>query len=94
MLDFYFISDEEPSRYSFAEEEYAGGIKMLEFEQAQYTRVIEPHLDFFKDFRWSSKQVKHKLLLVEATKSEQFAALQRILRQAIEMNRGVIAIAD
>ncbi|MDO7852366.1 hypothetical protein [Hymenobacter convexus] len=94
MLDFFLIRDEEPSSYSFAQDEYAGGIRMLEFEQAQYTHIIENHLEFYKDFRWSSAQVKHKLQLVQATKSEQFAALQRILQRAVEMNCGVMAVAD
>ncbi|MGY3087066.1 hypothetical protein ACVWYF_000092 [Hymenobacter sp. UYAg731] len=94
MLDFYLIKDEEPNSYSFTQEEYAGGIRMLEFEQAQYARIIEPHLDFFKDFRWSSEQAKQKLQHVQATKSEQFAALQKILQRAIEMNCGVMAVAD
>ena len=94
MLDFFLIRDEQPKQYSLTQEEYAGGIKMLEFEQAQNARIIESQLDFFKDFRWSSAQVKQKLLLIQATKSEHFGALQKILQRAIEVNCGVIAFGD
>lgn len=58
MLDFYFISDELPDDYALTQPEYAGGIKMHEFEQLQHAYVIDYQLDFFDDFRWSSLQVK------------------------------------
>lgn len=94
MLDFYLIVDEQPNDYPLTKTVYAGGIKMLEFEQAQYAHIIESHLDFFKDFRWSSAEVRKKLVQVQNTKSEQFAALQKILQLAATTNCGVIAFAD
>jgi hypothetical protein len=94
MLDFYFISDELPDDYALKQAEYAGGIKMREFEQAQHAHVIDYQLDFFDDFRWSSVQVKQKLALLHSTHSDQFATLMQILQRAEELNCGVIAFGD
>jgi len=94
MLDFYFISDELPDDYALTQVEYVGGIKMHEFEQAQHARVIDYHLDFYDDFRWSSAQVKQKLAQLHSTHSEQFAALMQILQKAVELNCGIIAFGD
>ena len=94
MLDFYLISDELPDDYALTQAEYAGGIKMQEFEQAQHAHVIDYHLNFFNDFRWSSVQVKQKVAQLHSTHSEQFAALIQILQKAEEVNCGVMAFGD
>ena len=95
MLDFYLISDEQPDDYPLTHAvEYAGGIKMREFEQAQHAHIIDYQLGFFDDFRWSSTQVRQRLVKVYETHSEQFDALRGILQQAMEMNCGVIAFCD
>ncbi len=94
MLDFYFISDEKPNSYSPAKAEYAGGINIREFEQAQYACIIESYLDFFKDFRWSCTRVKQKLTMIQGIKSEKFNALQDIVQRAVERNCGVITFGD
>ncbi|MGI4761332.1 MAG: hypothetical protein ACRYF0_11530 [Janthinobacterium lividum] len=94
MLDFFFIIDEHPRSFPLTQAEYAGGITMREFEQAQHTHIIDYHLDFFDDFCWSSIQVKQKISQLQGAKSEQFAVLEKILQRAIELNCGVIAFAD
>lgn len=94
MLDFYFISDELPADYALTQAEYAGGIKMREFEQAQHAHVIGYELDFFDDFRWSSSRVKQKLAQLSSNHSDQFTSLMHILRRAEELNCGVMAFGD
>ncbi|RZL12972.1 MAG: hypothetical protein EOO62_09560 [Hymenobacter sp.] len=94
MLDFFFIGDEKPSDFALTQAEYAGGITMREFEQAQHARVIEYGFNFFDDFRWSNAQAKQKLAQLQSAKSEQFEVLQRLLQRAVELNCGVIAFSD
>jgi hypothetical protein len=94
MLDFFFISDEQPSDFALTQAEYAGGITMREFEQAQHAHIIEYNFDFFDDFRWSNVQVKQKLSQLQNSKSEQFDALQKLLQRAVELNCGLIAFGD
>ena len=94
MLDFFFISDEQPSDFALTQAEYAGGITMREFEQAQYAHTIEYDLDFYDDFRWSNVWVKQKLVQFQNTESEQFDVLRKLLQRAIALNCGVIAFGD
>ncbi|TDN37841.1 hypothetical protein E4631_16020 [Hymenobacter sp. UV11] len=94
MLDFFFISDEQSSNFALTQAEYAGGITMREFEQAQHAHIIEYDFDFFDDFRWSNVQVKQKLPQFQRANSEQFDVLKKLLQRVVELNCGVIAFGD
>ncbi|WP_022824904.1 hypothetical protein [Hymenobacter norwichensis] len=94
MLDFFFIRDEQPSDHALTQAEYAGGLRVDEFEQAKNAQIIEPYLDFYEDFRWSSVQVEQKLTLLQKAKIEETTVLLWILRRAMKLDCGVIAFCD
>jgi hypothetical protein len=94
MLDFYLIKDTTPKpNHRMPDRDYLGGIDYGEFEQLQEEKIIEGHLDYFKDFRWTSEQVAAKSELLGRAKSKGYK-LAEILGKAKAQNCGVIAYCD
>lgn len=94
MLHFYLIKDATPaSAHGMLPADFLGGIDYSEFEQLQDDNIIENHLDFFKDFRWTSEQVATKLAMLTEAKSKEYR-LYDILRRAKEQDCGLIAYCD
>ena len=50
MLDFFFISDEQPSDFALTQAEFAGGIEYEEFIKAQDLVIIESRFDYYGIF--------------------------------------------
>lgn len=94
MLDFYFIHDAQPNCSSPKQLAYAGGIGDEEFELAQQLGLIESNADYYGKFRWSSKQVESKVLLLASTAFRADAELHDILKQARKAEAGLIAFGD
>lgn len=94
MLDFYLIKDttSKPNNGT-SDLDYLGGIDYDEFEQLQDEKVIEGHLDYYKDFRWTSEQVATKSEALAKSKAKGYK-LAEILTKAREQNCGVIAYCD
>ena len=94
MLDFYLIEDTTPkSQHTASGQDYLGGLEYGAFEALQVAKIIEEHLDYFKDFRWTTEQVvgKWKLLAKSMQKDH---PLTQILKKAADRNSGIIAYAD
>ena len=94
MLDFYFIEDDASRHTKLSKNEYLGGIDYPEFDELQNKKVIEAHLDFYKDFRWTNEQVKSKLNLLLADPNSNDYKLTGMLKKAAELNYGIIANSD
>ena len=94
MLDFYHTEDDTPRHNKLSKDEFLGGIDYAEFDELQNKRIIEAHLDFYKDFRWTNEQVNSKLKLLLADPNGRDYKLTGILKKATELNRGIIANSD
>jgi hypothetical protein len=92
MLDFFFIRDEQ-SRNS-NQINAAGGIDYEEFEKAQELKVIESHLDYYGDFRWSTLNVVQKRALLVPSVEVAIPSLASILKQAFAGECGLVAFGD
>ena len=75
MLDFYSIMDEHPNNAASKKLTYLGGIEEEEFEAAQEAGIVENHLNYYRDFRWSSELVKRKLDVIAKINSPKFFKL-------------------
>lgn len=94
MLNFYFISDNLPNATSHQQLTYAGGIEEEEFSMGQHLGLIESYADYYGSFRWSSEQVSNKLFLLAGCPMRNSTALQEILKQAQNLEVGLLAIGD
>ena len=94
MLDFYSIMDEHPNNAASKKLHYLGGIEEEEFEAAQEAGIVENHLNYYRDFRWSSELVKRKLDVIAKINSPKFFKLNAVLKQAANANCGVKAFGD
>jgi hypothetical protein len=94
MLDFYTIRDDQATSARGLQLHLIGGIEEEEFEAAVAAGVIEPHLDYYGKFRWSSELVNRKLILLEKLDSRQLEEILSILKQAKAAESGVIAQGD
>ena len=94
MLDFYTIRDDQATSARGLNLELVGGIEYEEFAAAQDAGVIELHLDYYGDFRWSNELVRRKLTLLAKLNSKVFEHLIPILKQAKTAECGVIARGD
>jgi hypothetical protein len=92
MLDFSFIRDEQPKNSSNLN--YAGGIRYDEFIKAQESGLIENHLDFYGDFRWSSQLVRDKRGMLTPNVEVAIPNLASILKQAFAAECGLVAFGD
>lgn len=94
MLDFYLIKNTVSKPiHGTSELDYLGWIDYDEFEQLQDEKIIEEHLDYYKDFRWTSEQVASKTTRLEALKAKGYRIVE-ILNKARHQNCGVIAYSD
>jgi hypothetical protein len=94
MLDFYLIKDTTSKPNNGPSDlDYLGGIDYDEFEKLQDEKIIEGHLDYYKDFRWTSEQVAVKSKILEQTSAKNYK-LQGILRKAKQQDCGIIAYCD
>ena len=94
MLDFYFITDEQPFTGNLKQLKYAGGIEWEEFELAQRAGLIEAHADYYGKFRWSSEQVSNKLMLLANCPFRASSMLNNLLAKAETAGVGLIAFGD
>ncbi|MFD1872515.1 hypothetical protein [Hymenobacter bucti] len=94
MLDFYTIRDDQAASARGLQLHLIGGIEEEEFEAAVAAGVIEPHLDYYGNFRWSSKLVNRKLTLLEKLNNKQFEKTVSILEQAKAAESGLITRGD
>jgi hypothetical protein len=94
MLDFYFISDEQPNATTPKQLTYAGGIEDEEFEMAQKAGLIEIYADYYGKFRWSGKQVIDKVNLLAICSFRASTELNNILAQAKAAGLGLVAFGD
>ncbi|GAA4041963.1 hypothetical protein GCM10022409_29970 [Hymenobacter glaciei] len=93
MLDFSLITDNQPNN-STAKLKYIGGIEWEEFEEAQVAKVIEGHLDYYGDFRWSNELVKRKISQLEELNRASLSNLTDILKHANAAGCGIMAYGD
>jgi hypothetical protein len=106
MLDFYIIND-DTSKPDYPEQihlQLAGSINADTFEHLQAVKIIEDRYDYYKDFRFSSVQVKQKYELILSSNSglrDNYKKIKTpegimldILKIAISMNCGLIAYCD
>ena len=97
MLDFYLIKDSTSiSNHGAHVIDFLGGINDSDFEHLQNINVIESHLDYYKDFRWSNEQVLRKNAQLNTISSLNDAERKMldILNKAKETNNGLIAYCD
>lgn len=94
MLDFATIRDDQAASARGLQLYSIGGIEYEEFVAAQNAGVIESHLDYYGDFRWSNELVLRKLSLLTKLNSKEFKRLTAVLKQAKAAESGVIAHGD
>ena len=94
MLDFYTIRDDQAASARSLQLHPIGGIEEEEFEAAVAAGVIEPHLDYYGKFRWSSELINRKLIILKKLNNKQFEGLVSDLKQAKAAESGEIARAD
>lgn len=94
MLDFYTIRDDQATSARALKLVLVGGIEYEEFTAAQDAGIIEPHLDYYRDFRWSSELVQRKLALLVKLNSKALEPLASVLKQAKAAACGVVARGD
>ena len=94
MLDFYSIMDEHPNNAASKKLTYLGGIEEEEFEAAQEAGIAENHLNYYRDFRWSSELVKRKLDVIAKMNSSTLFKLNVVLKQTATANYGVKAFGN
>jgi hypothetical protein len=94
MLDFYLIADISSKRNpASSDPDFLDGIDYEEFEELRELKIIEDHLDYYKDFRWTSDQVSSKLKLLDNLTGKKFR-LAEILKKAKLAQVGIIAFGD
>jgi hypothetical protein len=103
MLYFYLIKDDSPSPKTSAGLKLAGRLSEQAFEDLQSQHIIESQFDYYRDFRWSSQQVRQKinalkrrlaLLQNQSNKDNSEVILLTILEAAAGKQSGLIAYAD
>ena len=94
MLDFHTIRDDQATSARGLNLALVGGIEYEEFIVAQDASVVEPHLDYYGGFRWSSEQVQRKLALLIKLNNKALERLASILKQAQAAECGVVARGD
>ena len=94
MLDFHTIRDDQATSSRGLKLALVGGIEYEEFVAAQDAGVIEPHLDYYGKFRWSSELVQRKLALLVKLNSKALEPLASVLKQAKAAECGVVARGD
>lgn len=72
----------------------AGGIRLTEFEKAQESKIIESHLDFYGNFRWSSLNIRQKRAMLTPAVEAEIPNLASILKQAFAADCGLVAFGD
>lgn len=94
MLDFYLLEGDILTHNKLSRKELLGQLDYSEFEELQQKKIIESHLDFYKDFRWTNEQVNKKLDILMADTNSWDYKLTHILKKASSANGGLIANAD
>ncbi|MBW3130561.1 hypothetical protein [Hymenobacter profundi] len=94
MLDFYLIHDEQSDATAADDLQHAGGIEAEEFEIAQQAGIVETTADFYSEFRWSSAQVRAKVLLLTNCPFRDSISLSHVLNQAQAAGVGLRAFGD
>ena len=94
MLDFYLVDGDVLSHHKLSKNESLGSIDYAEFDELQKKKIIEPHLDYYKDFRWTNEQVNSKLKGLMTDPHFNDYKLSKILTTASELKAGIIANAD
>ena len=96
MLDFYLINDEQSHSSKNAGFEFAGRLNEQTFEDLQQKKIIEERFNYYRDFRWSSGQVKQKFtqLKKQPTKEKSVVTFLAILEKAVSQKSGLMAYAD
>lgn len=98
MLDFYLISDSEPTPKpdKLGELEYLGGLNENVYSRLIKKGMIDKRYDYDSDFRWTSKDVK---LIVRRFKNisshdSDIIPLKKLTEKAINTNYGIITLCD
>lgn len=99
MLDFHFIADGDPAINHCAEDHnYIGGIEFDEFQFWKNCKVLRGDVDYFSDFRITSKEILEALDRIADIGGESKALpgyqLIKILRHAKRVGSELIAYAD
>ncbi|MCB2377145.1 hypothetical protein LGH70_06100 [Hymenobacter sp. BT635] len=98
MLDFYLLADSQSKSGLNHDLKYLGGIQDDLFFQLQQEGIVEPWLDYYRDFRWGSEIVNKMLLklLQKSAASQRPARLDfiAILQKAADARSGIVAKAD
>lgn len=94
MLDFYLVEGDVLSHHKLFKKERLGAIDYAEFDELQKKMIIEPHLDYYTDFRWTNEQVNSKLKALMTDPHFRDYKLTKVLVKASELKGGIIANAD
>ncbi len=97
MLDFYVIPDssEKPKPEDLENLEYAGGLELSTYNRLVRKGLIDSRFDFYSDFRWGSRLLRHMESSVQDFENDTDAGLlKRIIEKAISRRSGLMAIGD
>jgi len=98
MLDFYLISDNEPTPKPDKVDglEYLGGLEEGIYIRLIKKGIIDKKYDYYSDFRWTSKDVK---LITENLKNKSNSdsdinTFKTITEKVIKSKFGIITLCD
>ena len=94
MLDFYLVENDILTHNKIAKNERLGSMDFAEFEELQKKKIIQSHLDYYKDFRWTNEQVNNMLKSLVTDPNYRDYKLTAILEKAATHNSGLLANAD
>ena len=96
-MDFYLLDDYAPRPHPSKLKQHVGRLEYEEFEALQKFDLIEKHLDYYQDLRWSFQDVEQKLRkAIELDKSQctEIDKFKEILSLARQNRSGLIAYGD
>jgi hypothetical protein len=103
MLNFYLLNDNDSQPVDGKELEHVGRMEYYHFQRLQQLNLLDECLDFYNDFRISSKQVEHKyqmFLRIEEAQEEakkgpatSEAIFLGILSKARDKGKGLLALS-
>ena len=97
MLDFYFISDNQPKPTDPGELEFAGELDLNVFDRLVRKGIIADQFNYYSDFRWSEvllEQIRQTIEEKQMFSDTDVKQLLRFVDIALEKQSGLMAYAD
>lgn len=95
MLDFYLLSDSQPTPNNLAQLIYAGGLEAALYDRLVKKGVINARYDYYSHFRWGNALVLEMAAKLKDLPSDtDVQQLKKIIEQAVINDVGLVAFGD